>query len=420
MIQVNEGSLTEVRQQLEEILASPFFRTSKRCSKMLRYVVEYSLEHPGGSLKERTIGSDVFDRALDYDTSGDPVVRATAGEIRKRLAQFYSEHSRTALSISLPPGSYVPVITIGQPAQNRYRDLSQDQAISTIESPLQDLASPEILSASRRANAAVNITGRRTFFVLMCCAAGLLAIGLVRSNRPSAGELFWRPFLNSTGQTVLCLGDASTFLKMPNASSPTIATPIDESPLLRTGISSKDHLALGDVSAMYRVAGFLAKHDKRVTIANSGSATLAELRDHPLVLIGGRTNRWTMREMDLLPYQIVEGKTPNEVGIRDAKNPSLLLWKVDFGLPYDQIHREYAVVARLRDPATNQTTVVIAGVGANGTVAGSTFLTDASYLTEFAKEAPRGWQDGNIEIVLETELVDGDNGSLHILKKAFW
>jgi hypothetical protein len=59
-------------------------------------------------------------------------------------------------------------------------------------------------------------------------------------------------------------------------------------------------------------------------------------------------------------------------------------------------------------------------VGANGTVADSTFLTEANYLKEFAREAPRGWQDRNLEIVLETELVDGDNGSLRILKTAFW
>jgi hypothetical protein len=125
--QVNDGSLTEVRQQLEEILACSFFRTSTRCSRMLRYVVEYSLEHPGGSLKERTVGSDVFDREPDYDTSGDPVVRATAGEIRKRFAQFYAQHSRATLFISLLPGSYLPAITVARSGQNGYPDPAQDR-----------------------------------------------------------------------------------------------------------------------------------------------------------------------------------------------------------------------------------------------------------------------------------------------------
>ena len=119
MIQVNDGSLTEVRRQLEEIPASSFSRKSKRRSRMLRYVVECSLEHPGRPLKERTIGSGVYP---NYDTSADPVIRATTGGIRRRLAQFYAQDSRAMLVLSLPPGSYLPAITVARSGQIGHPD----------------------------------------------------------------------------------------------------------------------------------------------------------------------------------------------------------------------------------------------------------------------------------------------------------
>ena len=60
-------------------------------------------------LKERTLGIEVFGRELDYDTNIDHIVRSTAGEIRKRIAQYYHEPGHESeIRIDLPSGSYVP------------------------------------------------------------------------------------------------------------------------------------------------------------------------------------------------------------------------------------------------------------------------------------------------------------------------
>jgi hypothetical protein len=69
------------------ILASPHFSNSKRYPAFLRHVVEKSLDGQAEDLKERTIGVEVFGRHPDYDTNADPVVRVSAGKVRKRLAQ---------------------------------------------------------------------------------------------------------------------------------------------------------------------------------------------------------------------------------------------------------------------------------------------------------------------------------------------
>ena len=61
---------------------------------------------------------EIFHRRSDYNTSTDAIVRVTANDVRRRLAQFYSRHPDQPLRISLPLGSYVPdfvSVTIREP-----------------------------------------------------------------------------------------------------------------------------------------------------------------------------------------------------------------------------------------------------------------------------------------------------------------
>ena len=76
-----------LREELDRVIASHHFQTSKRCQAFLRYAFEETLSGRQ-ELKERSIGIEVFGRNPSYDTNLDPVVRMTAGEVRKRLALY--------------------------------------------------------------------------------------------------------------------------------------------------------------------------------------------------------------------------------------------------------------------------------------------------------------------------------------------
>src|SRR5579871_4592834 len=99
-----------IREQLYRLLAHPLFANSKRYPALLSHIVEETLKGNIAELKERTIGIEVFGRAPTYDANADPVVRITAGEVRKRLSLYYYEASHTGeVVIELPLGTYVPV-----------------------------------------------------------------------------------------------------------------------------------------------------------------------------------------------------------------------------------------------------------------------------------------------------------------------
>lgn len=104
-----EEERAAVLREMERLLSSRHFCNSKRYPALLEYIVRETLAGNADSLKERVSGMGVFHRPADYYATADPIVRVTAGEIRKLIAQFYHEDGTSPeIYIDLRPGSYVP------------------------------------------------------------------------------------------------------------------------------------------------------------------------------------------------------------------------------------------------------------------------------------------------------------------------
>lgn len=97
-----------VAEELERVCGSAYFRTSKRSCEFLQYIVQVALDGRMDSLKERSIGIDLFGRDTSYEPSSDATVRVRANEVRKRLSSYYASSEARSLRIDLPTGSYVP------------------------------------------------------------------------------------------------------------------------------------------------------------------------------------------------------------------------------------------------------------------------------------------------------------------------
>jgi eukaryotic-like serine/threonine-protein kinase len=100
--------VASVRRVLQSVLSSNAFAGSTQCQLFLRLAVERSLAGDSESSSEPVIG-EKFGASIDYDASNDAVVRMRATEVRKRLAQYYTEAKQTPqVRIELLPGSYLP------------------------------------------------------------------------------------------------------------------------------------------------------------------------------------------------------------------------------------------------------------------------------------------------------------------------
>src|ERR1035441_9246716 len=87
--ELDEPREQAIRAELNRLLDSAAFRTSKRCKEFVMYVVEHTINGPNGALKERSIGVDLFQLSSNFDTGQHTIVRVTANEVRKKLALQY-------------------------------------------------------------------------------------------------------------------------------------------------------------------------------------------------------------------------------------------------------------------------------------------------------------------------------------------
>ena len=98
-----------VAAQLEKILASQSFASGSQASRLLRFVVERTLEGREEEIKESVLGVEVFGRR-SFDPRTDPIVRVEASRLRQKLTSYYeSEGKDDAIRITFPKRGYVPV-----------------------------------------------------------------------------------------------------------------------------------------------------------------------------------------------------------------------------------------------------------------------------------------------------------------------
>src|SRR5437870_4177733 len=99
-----------VAAQLEKILSSQTLGAAgSQAARLLRFVVERTLEGREGEIKESVLGVEVFGRPF-FDPRTDPIVRVEASRLRQKLTSYYqSDGKEDAVRIVLPKRGYVPV-----------------------------------------------------------------------------------------------------------------------------------------------------------------------------------------------------------------------------------------------------------------------------------------------------------------------
>ena len=135
---ITESRERAVQAELNRLLESSAFRTSKRCREFLEYIVQHTISGPNGSLKERSIGVELFQLPQDFDAGQHTIVRVTANEVRKKLAQHYLAENGTyhPVRIGLPPGSYSAEFRWEIPAVEAPAAETQAAAPTAPETPL--------------------------------------------------------------------------------------------------------------------------------------------------------------------------------------------------------------------------------------------------------------------------------------------
>ena len=411
---LSESEKIAVREQLGRLLENPYFSHSKRFPTFLRFVTEQTLAGEKDNIKERTLGIEIFGRDPDYDTASDPIVRVTAAEIRKRVAQYYQDPAHVnELRIALPSGSYIP--------RFHWPKGANDPVLKEI-----DLAAAEVLTSPEGHPDSHPAHARRhspLVLVLACVAAGVLSVGLVllwQAMHRSATDFFWGPVLTEKDPVLICVADQteSSGQSLRDAADP--ARQVQLQPMTQ----AKDNLttvAIDDLSAVVRIAGLLQSNGKQYSLRGERATSLADLRTGPAVFIGAFDNAWTLRLTNPLRYHFSNNADMSEVRIVDSTAPAQSRWVVEQAVQVStNNYRDYAILARFTDTNTGKLTVIVAGLARGGTITAGEFLTDANDMAQLQRASQAAGDKKNMEVVLSTPIIDGEPGSPKIEATYFW
>lgn len=393
-----------IEAQLERLLANPYFSHSRRFPSFLRYIVNATVNGQADLLKERTLGIEIFAKSADYDTSLDPIVRVTAAEIRKRIAQYYQDPGHeNELKISLPPGSYVPQFQFSGVDYGSAETGPNDPALIPTE-PAVALAQPRPAHRARWIVAAIAV---------LALFAGVAWFVTWRISQHSAFAEFWDPILSSQEPVLFCVADQTQYTSISQRDA--------ENP--EQLVTLKDNLTavvIDDLSTIVKIAGVLQSQGKHYSLRGENATNLMDLRNGPSVIVGAFDNAWTLRLTKTLRYHFANDPGMAHLWIVDSMNPKQPRWIVDRG---EQMatnnYQDYAIVARFTDDLTGKPTLIAAGIARGGTIAAGEFLTNPELLRVVRSHQPSP-NAKNVEVVLSTQIVDGEPGTPKIEAVYFW
>ena len=249
--------------QVRRILQSKAFRTSEVHRNLLTYLSEKSLSGDADSLKEYTVGLDVFQKPDSYDPRQESVVRMHMARLRQKLGEYYrTEGLEDPIIVDLPKGAFKVTF-------------DTRPVVLEPEPPLERVAPP-----------VVSLTSKRTFMLL----AGLLIAAIacatyfgVRLSQTQKKESFslpttwtpelrelWAPLLSADRPLVVCLAtqEASNL----------------------TGLAT--------ANGAFRLGQFLADRKQNVYMTGSDELSMPEISMGNVVFLGPMT---ASRQLKALP-----------------------------------------------------------------------------------------------------------------------
>lgn len=403
-----------VSEELERILESSGFRNSEQSKRLLRYLVEHSLDGQWEQLKERAIGAALFGREPGYDSNDDPIVRVRANEIRKRLARYYQAQGET-----------VPGVRFDVPA-GAYRVEFQVAAAP----PEQELAAavPAVVEpptpAKRR-------TRRPWFAASTVLLVVLLAVSGFWFSRGDILDEFWGPALRSNTPVILCSGHPVVYRfsrefysrrqgpKMDHFKLQTDPVHLgpDETIFGRDIVAvPNQYVGLGTAHALARLSAWLAGKNKDSEIRFGNDVSFTELRKSPAVLIGAFQNRWTAEFTRGLRFVF---ETADGVpGIRDTGTGKV--WQLPQLKDSGETDEDYLIISRISDSETGQFLIAVAPITQYGCQAVAEILTRPGLLTQALAKAKPGWQQRNLQLLYHVQVIGQAPGPPKLLALHEW
>ena len=375
----------QVLTEIDKLVNSQALHGSESLCKLLRYLAKHALEHPGASLKEYQIATEVFGRQADFDPQLDSMVRVQAGRLRTKLTEHYSTAGASdAVWVELPKGTYVLTFHDRPYADLKHQNGASPESLLQMQSEV----SSRSLVLPRKWVAAV-----AALSILL--AAALAIIGMLIWTRRSAPHAtvsaneaaspptfrtFWTSFLAGPELPLVIFSNAQ-FVGRPDVGMRYFNSAKD------AGALTLDHYTgVGEVLAVHDLDMVFGSLHQSLRIKRGSLFTLDDAKNNNLIFIGSPSENLALLEIsstkEFTFRQVTSGPRKGDMEVVNARpqagEPSEYL-----ATPSNQILAEdYAVVALVPGMNRPYSDLILAGTTTIGTQAAVEFVCDENTLQQ--------------------------------------
>src|SRR5690349_4913914 len=349
-------------QQVDRLTKSHSLHSSESLCKLLRYLAEHSLDHPGVALKEYQIATEVLGRPAGFDPQSDSTVRVQAGRLRVKLAEYYAhEGADDPILVEIPKGSYA-ITFHPRPSKTGL------QAATTF-----------VVEPKKKADVSPTNRGWAIAVVVLSvllAASFITSAVLLQRTRPqgAAGQpiavvyqLFWNRFANSPQQPWVIFSNGS-FVGRPETGMRYFHPDSDQ----RTFIL--DHYTgVGEVLAIHQLDHTFELLNRPLRVKRGALFSLDDAKNNDLIFVGSPTENLTLLDIpgtqDFIFQRLDSGPRKGDLAVINV-HPQPGEQKVFVGTPANQPTTEdYAIVSLLPGLDPSRSIMILAGATTFGTQA---------------------------------------------------
>ena len=350
-------------QQIDKLIKSHSLHSSESLCKLLRYLAEHSLDHPGIALKEYQIATEVLGRPAGFDPQSDSTVRVQAGRLRVKLAEYYAnEGANDPILVEIPKGSYALTFQLRAPSRGT-------QPAPLVFEPGAKRAEASHLNRGWVITVAV-------FSVLLAASLSTTAILLSQRTRPQAGtsqsvpaayQIFWNRFLTGPQQPWVIfsngnfVGRPETGMRYFNPSSDSRSFIMDH------------YTGVGEVLAIHELDHVFALLNRPIRVKRGALFSLDDAKNNDLIFVGSPSENLTLLDIpgtqEFMFRRLDSGPRKGDLAVVNV-HPLPGEPKIFLGTPANQPTTEdYAVVSLLPGLDSSRSILILAGDTTFGTQA---------------------------------------------------
>lgn len=349
-------------------MSSHTIHGSESLCKLLRYLAQNAVKHPGVTLKEYQIATEVFGRPADFDPHLDSLVRVQAGRLRSKLAEYYAlEGANDPIIVELRKGAYTLVFS--------------DAASFAGAIPRAREAEQKVATAHSSHSSSLLTIGLATLL-----AIAILVIGwslFIRNSNPTgtassadpapaAFRVFWRPLIAGPEKPWVIfsngafLGRAETGLRYFNPARNSKQT-IDD---YYTGV--------GEVLAVHNLNQVFRQLQRQLRVKRGSLFSLDDAENNNLIFVGSPAENLSLLDIpsthEFVLQRLTSGPRRNDLAVMNVHpqpgEPKMFL-PTHPGVPLTE---DYAIIGLVPGMNPARSLLILAGATTIGTQAAAEFV----------------------------------------------